>query len=704
MNEPQKIWFVYLTDHHEGPFTPEEVAAMVASGAVNLQTLGWKDGMAEWIPIESIPELKAAVDNPPPAAGDGGGAFSLAEMLAKQQGGGGAAPAASDAEPEFSSGAEALASFVGNVNQSAGSAGIQEVPPSFAAAAPSAGAEPSPDQEVWTMRVNAQVSGLYSLNQLRNMAAGGEVPPHAMLWHSGWTDFQPLSAVPELSGAAQAKRLASMPNYGSSSFGGSSGSTFGGTNTGLTAGGGVGRKPVFAPITASANVGDDEKTDTGIDAGGARGGGSDGEKGAGLKNLLAKITEKFSKKKPAPKGGEKTRTGLSTQPSFTKGSGKVAPKGGGAAGSAKRIAMLIGFFLLLGGGGYGYLQFFASPIPADLDVLPDDLELLKETVKAPAAEGGRLYLAPAKGTDENPADDSAPKFYVGSNLPAGTPVSMAIVGKPGSLVNRVSFEKQFSAVVNEGHLAVFERLEDDGKPLPMGEYSVKVSAEGAAPLAFDRFMGGKKGAVYQDRLKKYKDKLQADYDREMQELRETIDTLKQLSADTTKKIAEYKAGWNAPANRARLTADWKTFSSGAQLMLTQLDQKLKARNASGVVTYQPRAFQDVGTTVAQVQQLIQAHGKRLEGVAPTVNLDELEGFVTSGVASLEQSLAQALVKSPFDVLGTKGGQDGGATNGAAPEATAAPANGNSASVAAPEAAAPAATPAPQTAPATAPAR
>ncbi|RZA07333.1 MAG: DUF4339 domain-containing protein [Proteobacteria bacterium] len=504
------------------------------------------------------------------------------------------------------------------------------------------------------------MSGLFSLNQLQNMAASGDVPPHALLWHSGWTDFQPLSTVPELANAAQSKRFAG------------GGNTLGGGIPGAASL--AGRKPVFAPITSAANVGDEERTDTNISTGKFKTGAAGG---AGLKNLLEKFTAKFSKKKAsaAPRAaGEKTRTGLVGQPTFTKGSGKVAPKGGKAE-SLKRVLMLVFFFTLLAAGGYGYLTFFASPIPSDLDVIADDMELLKETVKAPAAEGGRLYLAPARGTDETPADDNAPKFYVGTNLPAGTAISLSIVGKPGSLVNRVSFEKQFSAVVGENHLAVFERLEDEGKPLPMGEYAVKVNADGATPLSFDRFMGGKKGAVYQDRLKKYKDKLQAEYDKEMQELRETIDTLKALSGDTAKKIAEYKAGWNNQANRARLQSDWKSFGGSAQAMLTQLDQKLKARDAAGGATYQPNAFKDVGTTLAQLQQLVLAHGQRLGGAAPTVNFDELESFVQAGVAGLEQTLTQALMKSPFDVLGAKSGQDGGAASGgnpAAPPAGSAP--------------------------------
>lgn len=610
MSDQQKIWFVYLTDHHEGPFTPAEVAEKVTQGLVTAQTLGWKDGMAEWVPIDSIPELSAAMAAGASAAASGeapagaaeGDGFSLAQMLAAQQGGG-EAPAA-----EFTSGADALASVASGVNEHGGPA----------AAANYDSGMPGPDDEVWTLRVGAQVNGLYSLNQLKNMAAAGDVPPTAMLWHAGWTDFQPLAAVPEL-GAVKAGAA---------------------RRSGNTMGSGITKRPGLAPITAAANVGEDDITDTNINA-------PEGESGGkGLKAVIAKVTALLKRKpkelKPDP-----------GKPSFTKGKGKVTPKGG-LASKIKRVAAVMFLLLVVAGGGAAYYLFLASPLPRDLDVLPDDLEQMTEVVKAPETEGGKLYLASARGTEEMPADDVNPKFYVATNLAEGTPVVIELTGKPGSLVNRTTFTKQYSSSVGKNKLAVFERLDDDGKPLPMGEYAVKVSAGGATPLAFDRFMGGRKSAAYQDRLKKYKDKLQGDYDKEMQELREMIDTLKQIHGDLAKRLADFKVVGALPSNKVRLQSDWKGFGPPSLAMLTQLDQKLKARNATGGATFHPRAFQDVATTMGQLQQLLTAHGQRIDGMAPSANPDELDAAVLAGITSLEQLLAQLLVKSPFDLPATNG--------------------------------------------------
>ncbi len=53
----EKIWFVYLTDHHEGPLTLDEVGKRLAAGDINKDSLAWRDGMPDWVSISSIPEL-----------------------------------------------------------------------------------------------------------------------------------------------------------------------------------------------------------------------------------------------------------------------------------------------------------------------------------------------------------------------------------------------------------------------------------------------------------------------------------------------------------------------------------------------------------------------------------------------------------------------------------------------------------------------
>jgi hypothetical protein len=600
MGDEQKIWFIYLTDHHEGPFSVSEVAEKIGQGVVTPQSLGWKDGMPEWLPLESIPELGPALSGggggeaaPAEApAGDGEG-FSLAQMLASQQ-------SVGAEEPSGSLGVSVTEEPSGQTPSMASSFSSPIDQPVDAGAL------------IWMMRVGEQASGMYSLQQLKAMAAQGEIPASAQLWHQGWADFQPLSSVPD---------VASLRQDGKGMAGKTGMTARPAANTAMN------RPRGLAPITASADVGNDDPTDPGISS--------------PKKSFLDKIKALFPKKKSKAAAAPASRV---------VGKKKAA---GGIMGSVKRIAPVLGGLVLIGAGAAAYFLYFSSPIPSDLDVIPDDLEAMRQVVKQPASQP-QLYLALARGTEDSPADVTAPKFYVATNLPESTAVTIQLNGHPGTLVNRISFDKTYTGTVGGKHMAVFESLQDDGKPLPMGEYTMTVTATGAPPLAHDRFLGGRKGGAYTSRLAKYKEKLQGEYDKEMQTLKEYIDTLKSLQGELSKRVKDYNTQWQNPGMRTKIVNEWRNFVPSAQGILSQMDQKVKAYLGSGAAIFNQTAFTDVTTTLSQMAQLIQIHGQRLSGQQPASNPNDLDGLVQAAVASLDQWLAQALVKNPMDVLMAKG--------------------------------------------------
>lgn len=620
MGDDQKIWFIYLTDHHEGPFTPAEIAEKATQGLVTGQSLVWKDGMPEWVALETVPELQSALGagsapaeapaSPAPAAegapaSGGEGDFSLAQLLAASQ--------SKDAAAESPSVAvETPVQMAAPAQEPASAPGSSlSALAALSSASTSSAPEPSPHDEVWTLKIGGQVTGLHSLERLIQLANEGEVPADAMLWRSGWTDFQSVTAVPQVASARKPKRA-------------------GVTKTGLVARPG-GARTGLAPIVPGANVGDDDATDPSIPVEEAP------------KGFMAKVKGFLQRKQKAGAAPAAAKAGKTAVIAKTK---KVSV---GLSGGFKKALTGVLVLALLGGGGAAYFLFFSSPLPSDLDVTPADFERMKEAVKGDPAQPA-MVAALARGTEDNPADDTAPKFYVASNLPEGTPVTMTIEGRLGTLVNKLRFEKSFSATVNSQKLAVFEEVKDEGKPIPMGEYLVKFSAEGAAALEETRFLGGKKGAVYDRRLKQYKDKLQESYDKEMAELRQFIETLKSLQGEVSRKIAEYKAGVSNPALRARIVYDWKTYSQSFFGLASQFDTKVKERMSANEEKYHPRTYQDVASTLSQLQQLVQLHGSRVEGATPPSNPDELEGLIQASVIGLEQWLASAVVKGPFDAL------------------------------------------------------
>ncbi|MBC7692200.1 MAG: DUF4339 domain-containing protein [Methylotenera sp.] len=58
-----KKWFVYISDHHEGPYTVTEVKEKVAHGKIPADGYVWSEGMADWQPMSAV-----AAFGPPPAA------------------------------------------------------------------------------------------------------------------------------------------------------------------------------------------------------------------------------------------------------------------------------------------------------------------------------------------------------------------------------------------------------------------------------------------------------------------------------------------------------------------------------------------------------------------------------------------------------------------------------------------------------------
>lgn len=53
-NFEEKKWFVYLGDHHEGPFSAVEIQEKMANGAVSSTHYLWTEGMDDWKPMPEV--------------------------------------------------------------------------------------------------------------------------------------------------------------------------------------------------------------------------------------------------------------------------------------------------------------------------------------------------------------------------------------------------------------------------------------------------------------------------------------------------------------------------------------------------------------------------------------------------------------------------------------------------------------------------
>lgn len=65
---PAITFFVYVNGQQVGNQTQQNIAAMLQQGTINADTLVWKAGMANWLPISQVPELTSLLNQqtPPP--------------------------------------------------------------------------------------------------------------------------------------------------------------------------------------------------------------------------------------------------------------------------------------------------------------------------------------------------------------------------------------------------------------------------------------------------------------------------------------------------------------------------------------------------------------------------------------------------------------------------------------------------------------
>ncbi len=53
----EKKWFIYIVDHHEGPFSLEDLQGMATQGQISTKNYAWKEGMRDWQCVNEIAEF-----------------------------------------------------------------------------------------------------------------------------------------------------------------------------------------------------------------------------------------------------------------------------------------------------------------------------------------------------------------------------------------------------------------------------------------------------------------------------------------------------------------------------------------------------------------------------------------------------------------------------------------------------------------------
>ncbi len=58
----QKKWFVYVNDHHDGPYSVEQLREQKERGLLKPETYVWSEGMGDWDSLSQFPELMDAME------------------------------------------------------------------------------------------------------------------------------------------------------------------------------------------------------------------------------------------------------------------------------------------------------------------------------------------------------------------------------------------------------------------------------------------------------------------------------------------------------------------------------------------------------------------------------------------------------------------------------------------------------------------
>jgi hypothetical protein len=64
MTSPEeKKWYIYVVDHHEGPFSISELQDKMNLGLVTETSFVWADGMQDWEPVTEVEDLSSIFKN-----------------------------------------------------------------------------------------------------------------------------------------------------------------------------------------------------------------------------------------------------------------------------------------------------------------------------------------------------------------------------------------------------------------------------------------------------------------------------------------------------------------------------------------------------------------------------------------------------------------------------------------------------------------
>ena len=173
------------------------------------------------------------------------------------------------------------------------------------------------------------------------------------------------------------------------------------------------------------------------------------------------------------------------------------------------------------------------------------------------------------------ADVYAPFFIIGTNIPNGQVLEVAIDGVPETLVDRFKVSVHTTVTVKDGVAQTPVFRQEQGIPYPSGSYRVRVncpqcetlSEAASAPLAEKIFPVNTKNLNYDESLSSYHKKLRAQAKDELTELKQISETLESQLNETDSAFHQISAKKNFKAAKH----EWNEFHDHWVTLQRQLD-------------------------------------------------------------------------------------------------------------------------------------
>jgi hypothetical protein len=542
----EKEWFLYVVDHHEGPFSIAEIKKLLKKGDAKTTSYVWKDGYADWAMLSDVTEF-----GPGTAKSDGHG------------------------------------------------------PAVFAVNGKSTGARTGPDlggvsssASVWCLLSNKIFTGPHSMKNLVRKINDSDVSVNDSVWKEGWTSFIPISNIPEFMQGVKPDVL----------DGGKTKTKTVKLEVGSTAEAiGLGGSPAtrayawykstkffvvmcvvlalaFYQSLAKGNLDDWlEKA-----------------------NIKQKVKAMNLPPLPLDKIGDLVG---SIKDTVLPLAAKIAPS--------------------LPEPVRGWL----SPVSLPEGISANDADTLLSIAMTDLTAGMKAASALPTGENFNPA------FVIASNLPDGTNLVASLHGREGTLLNAFSYDKTMFVEINK-HVATTQKFTfEGGKPLPKGEYLLSISAgEKQKPFVTDSyFLGGKKDATYETRLKEFKDRSKDKLAAETGELKQAALTLESMANESATKFFSLAATPSTP-QRKNLWSQYSTKYMKMSGQIKALGAKVTPEARKDFLL--PHLYQKLAQTYELTERL---HQSETVFIAQGGTMDEVKKQASQTAEAINE-LKQAIFK------------------------------------------------------------